>query len=190
MTFDNDTDLLPYISRMSWSFGRLMPIGVTGPESPASTITSIARAVTPVTLGLRYCGSHGMRSSNHCAWSAMRCTASVFSRIDVVDQSLPRALHAARVHVDLDEAVDRVERRLAILDPRDVVGAPILGVAGPIEARPAPRAPAPSTASRTGCAASRCSTIRAIGFAVAAADRDRPLRQQRAVALDEREFSG
>ena len=30
MTFDRPTDLLPYFSRISWSFGRLMPIGVTG----------------------------------------------------------------------------------------------------------------------------------------------------------------
>ena len=34
---------------------------------------------TPVTFGLRYFASHGMRSSNHCACSAMRAIAAVFS---------------------------------------------------------------------------------------------------------------
>jgi len=34
-TLASETDLLPYSSRMRWSFGRLMPTGVTGPESPS-----------------------------------------------------------------------------------------------------------------------------------------------------------
>jgi hypothetical protein len=64
---------------MSWSFGRLTPIGVIGAASPLSMTTSIARAVTPVTFGLRYFGSQGIRSSNHCACSAMAFAAAVFS---------------------------------------------------------------------------------------------------------------
>ena len=56
MTLDSDTDLLPYCSRIAWSLGRLMPIGVTGPESPVSMTTSMALAVMPVTFGLRYFG--------------------------------------------------------------------------------------------------------------------------------------
>src|SRR5215468_11152785 len=60
LTLDNDTDLLPYCSRIAWSFGRLMPTGVTGPESPVSTTTSMALAVMPCTPCLRYLASHGM----------------------------------------------------------------------------------------------------------------------------------
>ena len=33
MTFVSETDLLPYFSRIAWSFGRLMPTGVIGPEN-------------------------------------------------------------------------------------------------------------------------------------------------------------
>src|SRR5215203_2979522 len=66
-TFDSETDLLPYCSRTASSFGRLMPTGVIGPESPVSISTSIAVADTPRTWGFRYFGSHGMWSSNHCA---------------------------------------------------------------------------------------------------------------------------
>jgi hypothetical protein len=56
-----------------------MPIGVTGPESPVSTTTSIALAVTPSTFGLRKRGSHGIRSSNHCACAASFSIFRVFS---------------------------------------------------------------------------------------------------------------
>ena len=56
-----------------------MPIGVMGPESPASTITSIAFATMPVTFGFRYFGSYGMWSSNHCALSPMVLIVFVFS---------------------------------------------------------------------------------------------------------------
>jgi hypothetical protein len=34
---------------MSWSFGRLMPTGVIGPDSPVSMTTSMAFAVMPCT---------------------------------------------------------------------------------------------------------------------------------------------
>jgi hypothetical protein len=78
-TFVSDTDLLPYFSRISWSFGRLIPTGVIGPESPDSTTTSIALAVMPRTPCLRYLGSQGMRSSNHCASAASRRMPAVFS---------------------------------------------------------------------------------------------------------------
>ncbi len=56
-----------------------MPTGVTGPESPVSMTTSIALAVIPCTPGLRYFGSHGMRSSNHCASCASLRISDVFS---------------------------------------------------------------------------------------------------------------
>ena len=81
----------------------------------------------------RYFGSHGIRSSNHCAAAASLRIPSVFSRIDVVDQRLPRALDAAGVHVDLDEAVDRIDGRRLVLDPRDVVRDAVGGLAGLIE---------------------------------------------------------
>src|SRR5678815_2677444 len=64
-TFESDTDLLPCSSRMRWSLGRLIPIGVTGPESPVSTITSMALATMPLTLALWYFGSAGAVSYTH-----------------------------------------------------------------------------------------------------------------------------
>ena len=42
--------------------------------------------------------------------------------VDVTDNAFPRALDTAGIHVDLDEAVDGVYRRLLIADPGDVVG--------------------------------------------------------------------
>src|SRR4029078_10174986 len=59
LTFDIDTDLLPTRSGTPWSLGGLIPTGVTGPESPDSTTTSMALAVIPRTPVLRYLGSHG-----------------------------------------------------------------------------------------------------------------------------------
>ena len=47
--------------------------------------------------------------------------APVFSGVDVEDQRLPRPLGPAGVHVHLGEAVDGVDRRVLIGDPRDVV---------------------------------------------------------------------
>src|SRR6185503_9536247 len=41
--------------------------------------------------------------------------------VDVEDYALPRPLDAPGIHVDLDEAVDRVNRRILVLHPRDVV---------------------------------------------------------------------
>src|ERR1700674_1392716 len=64
LTLESDTDLLPYCWRTLSSFGRLMPTGVMGPASPVSMTTSMALAVMPCTLGLRYFASHGIRSSN------------------------------------------------------------------------------------------------------------------------------
>src|SRR4026208_2046668 len=78
-TFESDTDLLPCSSRIRWSFGRLMPIGVTGPESPVSTITSMALATMPLTLALWYLASAGDWSSNHWALSPIFLMISVFS---------------------------------------------------------------------------------------------------------------
>ena len=56
-----------------------MPIGVTGPESPVSTTTSMALATMPFTIGLRNFASYGMWSSNHCALSANLRMRAVFS---------------------------------------------------------------------------------------------------------------
>src|SRR5574339_1298872 len=42
--------------------------------------------------------------------------------VDVIDERFPGALDAARVHVDLDEAVDRIDGRVFVVYPRDVVG--------------------------------------------------------------------
>ncbi len=53
--------------------------------------------------------------------------------VDVVDQRFPRPLAAAGVHVDLDEPVDRVDGRVGIGHPRDVVGAPVLHAASAVE---------------------------------------------------------
>ena len=53
ITFESETDLLPYRSRIAWSLGRLIPIGVIGPQSPVSITTSIALAVIPRTSDLR-----------------------------------------------------------------------------------------------------------------------------------------
>ena len=52
--------------------------------------------------------------------------------VDVVDERLPRALGAPRVHVDLGEPVDGVDRRRPIGDPGDVVGAPVRRLAGAV----------------------------------------------------------
>src|SRR5580704_5176136 len=70
-TFDSDTDLLPWRSRIASSLGRLIPTGVIGPESPVSMTISIALAVMPLTPAFRYLGSHGIRSSYHCASCAI-----------------------------------------------------------------------------------------------------------------------
>ncbi len=77
--FESATDLLPYRSRTDCSLGRLIPTGVMGPDSPVSITTSMARAVTPVTPGFRNAGSHGIRSSNHCASDAMRSMRAVLA---------------------------------------------------------------------------------------------------------------
>ena len=132
MTFDSATDLLPYFSRIDWSFGRLMPIGVTGPESPVSTTTSIALATMPCTLGLRYFGI-----PRHAVLEPLRVVGELLDAlrlllVDVEDQRLPRALDAARVEVDLDEAVDGVDRRRLVLHPGDVVLRAVGVVAGAI----------------------------------------------------------
>src|SRR6185312_5914261 len=52
--------------------------------------------------------------------------------VDVEDERFPRALDAARVLVHLDEAVDRVDGRVLVLHPRDVVRLPVGGVAGSV----------------------------------------------------------
>ena len=54
-------------------------------------------------------------------------------RVHVVDQRLPRALHPAGIHVDLDESVNRIDRRRLVLNPGDVVRRAIGSFAGLIE---------------------------------------------------------
>ena len=53
--------------------------------------------------------------------------------VDVEDQALPGALHAAGVEVDLDEPVDGVHRGRLVLDPGDVVRDAVGGLAAPVE---------------------------------------------------------
>ena len=55
-----------------------MPIGVTGPESPVSTITSIDRAEMPFTSAFLKRSSYGMWSSNHLAFAAIDLISSAF----------------------------------------------------------------------------------------------------------------
>ena len=52
--------------------------------------------------------------------------------VDVEHQALPGALDAARVEIDLDEAVDRVHRRGLVLHPGDVVLGAVAVVSGAI----------------------------------------------------------
>ncbi len=48
--------------------------------------------------------------------------------VDELDDSLVRAPKTDRIVVDLDEAVDRIDRRLRVRDPGDVVFVPVLEV--------------------------------------------------------------
>ena len=50
-----------------------------------------------------------------------------------VDERFPRPLVTARIHVDLDEPVDRVHRRVLVLDPGHVVGDAIGLFTGAVE---------------------------------------------------------
>jgi hypothetical protein len=54
--------------------------------------------------------------------------------VAVVDDTLPRALDAAGVHVDLDEAVHRVHGRVVVLHPGDVERRAIVLATGLVEA--------------------------------------------------------
>ena len=74
-----------------------------------------------------------MWSSNHCALLGELLDLGGLLVVDVEDQRFPRALDAARVEVDLDEAVDRVDRRRLVLHPGDVVRLAIARLAGPVE---------------------------------------------------------
>ncbi len=60
----------------------------------------------------------------------MRCGLFL---VDVKDQGFPAALDAARIEIHLDEAVDGVDGRRLVLDPRDVVRLAIGDLAGAIE---------------------------------------------------------
>ena len=126
-----------------------MPTAVIGPESPVSTTTSMARAVTPATSGFRKRGSHGMWSSNHCACAGQRLDVARLGFVNVADDSLPGAFDAARVHVDLDEAVDGVDGRILIAHPRDVVRDPIGVLSGFVEPNERLERARPSTEWRT-----------------------------------------
>ena len=110
-----------------------MPIGVTGPESPVSITTSMALAVMPCTPCFRY-----FAIPRHPILEPLRVGGELLDLrrllvVDVEDERFPRALDAARVEVDLDEAVDRVDRRRLVAHPGDVVRLAIRGLAGLVE---------------------------------------------------------
>ena len=109
-----------------------MPTGVTGPESPVSTTTSIALATIPWTFGLRYFGV-----PRHAVLEPLRVVgqlpdAARLLLVHVEHEPFPRALGAARVEVDLDEPVDGVDGRILVLHPRDVVLRAVGVLTGPI----------------------------------------------------------
>ena len=110
-----------------------MPTGVIGPESPVSMTTSMALAVTPWTPCLAV-----LRIPRHVVFEPLRVRGDRLDlrrllAVDVEDERFPRALDAARVEVDLDEAVDRVDRRRLVLHPGDVVRLAVGVFAGPVE---------------------------------------------------------
>ena len=110
--FESETDLLPCSSRTFWSFGRLMPTAEVGPASPVSTTTSIALATMPLTFGLRYFGIPGHAVLEPLRVVRERSDPPGLFLVHVEDDRLPRPFDAARVEVDLDEAVDGVYRRV------------------------------------------------------------------------------
>ena len=92
--------------------------------------TSMALAVMPRTPCLRYCAV-----PRHPVLEPLRVVGDLADvlgllAVDEVDERLPRSLVAARVHVDLDEPVDRVDRRVLVLHPGDVVRDAVGGLAG------------------------------------------------------------
>ena len=110
--------------------------------------------------------------------------------VDVEDQRFPRALDAARVEVDLDEAVDRVDRRRLVLHPGDVVRLAVRVVAGLVERDRARAAPRAIGSVANGIAASRCRDDRGDLRCRSGRRRGRPLRRSRPSCLTSREFSG
>ena len=96
-----------------------------------------------------------MWSSNHCAWSAMILDLRGLVLVHVEHQRFPRSLDAARVEIDLDEAVDGVDRRGAVLDPGDVVRLAVALFASAVERHQRAQRRWPSAAVAYGIAASR-----------------------------------
>ena len=95
-----------------------MPIGVTGPDSPVSITTSMALAMMP--CHARPCG---IRVPGHAVLEPLGVVRQLLESaglllVDVEDHRLPRALDAPRIHVDLDEPVDGVHRRVLVRPPR------------------------------------------------------------------------
>ena len=66
---------------ISWLFALAMPMLIYGSNTLFFFIYTwpFFLALMPVALGLRYFGSHGMWSSNHCAWRARARMASVLA---------------------------------------------------------------------------------------------------------------
>ncbi len=127
-----------------------MPIGVTGPASPVSMTTSMTLAVTPWTFSLQYCAI-----PRHVALEPLRFGSELLDgrglgRVDVIDERLPRALHAARVEIHLGKTVDRVDGRRLVCDPGDVIRAAIALLAGAVPLDERAQAPSPSALSHTG----------------------------------------
>jgi hypothetical protein len=81
------TDFDPYSDLIQSAFGRLMPIGEDGEQSPARVITLIPLAVTPSTLSFLKRSSIGEFFSNHKAFLLMVAARWVASSslIDTTD---------------------------------------------------------------------------------------------------------
>src|SRR5512139_4116038 len=74
------TDLEPYFLRIQLAFGRLMPIGVEGKQSPPSAAAVMTLAETPLTSFFLKQGSTGEWSSNHWALAEMVSARFVAAR--------------------------------------------------------------------------------------------------------------
>jgi hypothetical protein len=122
------TLLEPYCSRIACSLGRLIPPGLIGPASPVSERHHAIGdgRLEGGALVLRRERQHGLEVRRVLGQLA---DLDAGGGIRDEDHALPGALLVARVGVDLDEAQDRIDRRL-VLDPGDVVVAEGLGVAG------------------------------------------------------------
>ena len=86
------TDFEPCCLRIQSAFGRLIPIGVAGAESPDSITTVMTRPVMPLTFAFLCRSRIGEWSSNHCASFAIASIRFVAtgSRNETTDSNEPR----------------------------------------------------------------------------------------------------